>query len=567
MGHGSIEVAALALAASFSTLAAGCVSGAGATAQGGADVTDLRASTEEVAALPGEPASVSAGGLTRQETPLLTLENASAYDLAPTRRLVVVAGLDGARESARMALDAVRWFKTNASDRDRARWDVSVMPLANPDGNGTGAFPPADGFFNDPERPDTRYVWRWVAYQVPDLVVELRAGPELRVGNTGEAETLTAALADPANGNGLGPVATMLVTAPASDGARAMREVLSRAPERQSPLRGTMARRLSREPLAIARLLAERYPGIPGMAYIPAVAWVHTLRLATLVDDPALSAKVLREVRPWLRGEESLVGERVSFAGVAGTMVFGEIAKSPGEYRETAAGLASEGVALAAAESAPGVPEHGSGWSDDIFLGTIAAVTAGDADGLAAAVRLITRYAGLLQQSSGLWHHSPEAPTAWGRGNGFAARGLAETLTALPADHADFTAVLDIYRRHMDGMRSHQAPDGMWRQVVDLPGSYRETSVTALTVTAMARGVRLGWLDESYRPVIERAWRGILAHVVDDGTLVDVCISTGAGPTLRHYLDRTAVNGADDRGGALVLGAALEMHALAAGDG
>ena len=102
----------------------------------------------------------------------------------------------------------------------------------------------------------------------------------------------------------------------------------------------------------------------------------------------------------------------------------------------------------------------------------------------------------------------------------------------------------------------------MWRQVVDLPGSYRETSVTALTLTAMARGIRLGWLDESYHSVVDRAWRGVLAHVVDDGTLVDVCISTGAGPTLRHYLERAAVNGADDRGGALVLGAALEMHAL-----
>ena len=78
----------------------------------------------------------------------------------------------------------------------------------------------------------------------------------------------------------------------------------------------------------------------------------------------------------------------------------------------------------------------------------------------------------------------------------------------------------------------------------------------------MARGIRLGWLDASYRSVVEQAWNGLLAHVELDGELVDVCISTGAGPTRRYYLDRPAVNGADDRGGALILGAALEVHAL-----
>ena len=90
----------------------------------------------------------------------------------------------------------------------------------------------------------------------------------------------------------------------------------------------------------------------------------------------------------------------------------------------------------------------------------------------------------------------------------------------------------------MNGLRLMQAPDGMWRQVVDEPGAYREASVTAMTLTAMARGVRLGWLDQTYRPVIERAWRALAAHVTEDGGIVDVCTSTGSGPTLRFYLDR-----------------------------
>ena len=542
-----------------------------------AGTAELAAALDTVTAIGGEPRIVSGAGMTRDDVPLLTLENGAPFDATrPGRRLVLVGGLDGDADAARIVLDAVRWFKSDAPEADRARWLVSALPLALPGAEAAGApatFPPVDGFFNDPERPESRYVWRWVAYQAPDLVVEVRAGNELRVraGTGPDAEglptgSLAAALASPANLAGLGPVATLLATAGAGDGAAVMREVLARARDRESPLRNVLNRRMARDPLTVARLMARRYPGTPSISYIPALAWVHTLRVADMDGDASLRDKVMEEVNPWLSGEQPLFGNRISFAALAGTMIFSELTGLPGEDGEAAARLATEGVALAAAETAPGMPEHASGWSDDFFLGTIAAVRAGDPEGLAAAVRLVTTTAARLQQPNGLFHHDANAPTAWGRGNGFGALGLAELLTVLPADHPDREAVLDIHRRHLAGMRDQQAPDGMWRQIVDVPGSYRETSVTAMTLTAMARGIRLGLLDDSYRPVVDRAWRALLAHVADDGALVDVCFSTGAGPTRRHYLDRPAVNGADDRGGAMVLGAALEYYDLLRAD-
>ena len=215
-----------------------------------------------------------------------------------------------------------------------------------------------------------------------------------------------------------------------------MREILARAPESRSQLRTTIDNRIRRRPLEIARLLAERYPGTPSMNYIPGVAWVQTLRLATLLNDSSLRAKVIRDVQPWLSGEEPLTGDRISLAGLAGTMVFGELAKTASPQRQAAEQLATEGIALAAKESEPGLPDYGSGWSDDVFLGTIAATTAQDRLGMEAAVRLITRYANQLQRPSGLWHHAPNAPVTWGRGNGFAARGIAETRSSLPPNHS-----------------------------------------------------------------------------------------------------------------------------------
>src|SRR5205807_8235908 len=102
------------------------------------------------------------------------------------------------------------------------------------------------------------------------------------------------------------------------------------------------------------------------------------------------------------------------------------------------------------------------------------------------------------------------------------------TLLRLPTRHAARANLLMRYRQQMAALRVHQSPDGSWRQVVDEPGAYREETATAMVVIAMSRGVRSGWLDQSYRSAIARAWRALAAHVRGDATLVDVCAGTGA---------------------------------------
>ena len=193
-----------------------------------------------------------------------------------------------------------------------------------------------------------------------------------------------------------------------------------------------------------------------------------------------------------------------------------------------------------------------------------AARRTGDARYADAVARLLTTYATTLQRADRIFMHAESGPHAWGRGNGFAAFGLMEALTHLPESWPARSQVLDAFRRLMDGMRRQQAPDGSWHQVVDEPGTYREFTVTAMTVAAMARGMRLGWIDQSFDAVVDRGWRAVTARVTETGELVDVCSGTGAGrnATREYYLHRPAITGADDRGGAMALTAALEIHAL-----
>jgi unsaturated rhamnogalacturonyl hydrolase len=120
-----------------------------------------------------------------------------------------------------------------------------------------------------------------------------------------------------------------------------------------------------------------------------------------------------------------------------------------------------------------------------------------------------------------------------------------------------------IYRKHVGALAKLQSDDGSWRQVVDDPSSYRELTVTAMTTAAMARGVRLGWTDRAtYEPIINRGWNAVASRVNADGTVKDVCSGTGAQATKEYYLNRPAVNGADDRGGAMAMLAAIEMELM-----
>jgi unsaturated rhamnogalacturonyl hydrolase len=487
-------------------IAAAALLVAGAMAAAAPFEAELRA----VARLAGDPAIVSAAGVLSDESPVLTVENSGAFDPADRRMRVVLVG--GSSGDPRAVVDMIRWFKTRAPRPLRQRWALSALPLAN---------------F---EASDKLSLERWVTFQAPDLVVTV-----------GRIAVEVAA-----------PMESLAVDNTTTAFARLLEQ-----PRERSQVRRTLTARIGRDPLGLGRLLARRYPETPAISYIPALAWVQTLRLAAILKDDALRAKVVDQTRPWREGERRLLGERIQLTSVAGAMVFDELHADQ---------LFAEGVAAAAKEKGPGEPEYGQGWTDDMFMAASVLARSGVRPGherdMDAAARLLTTYGARLQQPGGLFNHAINGPAAWGRGNGFAALGLTETLTRMPAAHPLRPQLLEIYRRQMAAVRANQAPDGAWRQIIDEPGAYREETATAMLLAAMARGIRLGWLDASYRPVVDRAWRALAAHVADDGTLIDVCTGTGAGPTRRYYFDRAAIIGPDDRGGAMALLAALEIYDL-----
>ena len=97
----------------------------------------------------------------------------------------------------------------------------------------------------------------------------------------------------------------------------------------------------------------------------------------------------------------------------------------------------------------------------------------------------------------------------WGRGNGWVAAGMAEMLRSLPADHPQRARILAGYRKMMAALLQYQGADGMWRQLIDHPEAWPETSCTGMFTFAMITGVKNGWLDpKTYGPAARKAWLG-----------------------------------------------------------
>jgi len=542
---------------------------------------------QEVAALPGEPHVYESMGVSRNDVPLRSIEARETAN-SPKRRLVIVGGLDGNDRSTDAVLGAVRWFKTQAPAALRQGWTVVALPCGNPEGwaqlkptNDSGGkpaynYPPETNFFSDRQNVENRYVWRWLAFQAPDLVVEVRGGNRMNwsvppsyaalgVGVKAQpllsADTLAMALSR-GTPSGLGTVPAFVVDARAADGPEVLRMALEvGAGLPRSPMRQAVVRRLGRSPLDVATVLARKYPQEPSVAYIPAVAWSSTLRLARLKNDRSLVEKVRQEVGPWLSGAKPAVNAKPDGVNLAGHIMFADLAES--EKDEAALKLALDAAALYAPEGADEPARFGQLWCENMFMSATLLGRAGKLSNHRAhydlLARTLTQYSAKLQRPDGLFQHAATAPFAWGRGNGFASLGLTEALTYLPADHPKRPEILAIYRKQMTALKAVQTPEGTWREVIDHPESYREITATAMNLTSMARGIRLGWLDRSFVPVADRAWAGLSARIAEDGALADVCTGTGAGPTLRYYYERPAIFGFDDRGGGMSLLAAVEM--------
>jgi rhamnogalacturonyl hydrolase YesR len=241
--------------------------------------------------------------------------------------------------------------------------------------------------------------------------------------------------------------------------------------------------------------------------------------------------------------------------GAMGNALLDEIMRHPdsvtAEEREVLARIA-DWVANRQARAPDGTlwrPARGNTvWPDDLYMGGVFLVRYGlythDNRHIDDAARNIINQAALEQDSDGLWFHGyfedtkTHAPFKWARGNGWVTVTLAETLSAMPDNDPLRPQLIAILRKQVDGIRPLQTPSGMWRQILDKPELWEETSATAMFAYGIARAVHRGWLPASDMAMARRAFAGVAKNVTAEGAVQNTCAGTSIGTTLEFYINR-----------------------------
>lgn len=196
-------------------------------------------------------------------------------------------------------------------------------------------------------------------------------------------------------------------------------------------------------------------------------------------------------------------------------------------------------------------------WIDDAYM--IASVDAlatritGDQTYVNNAGLLLNAYCSKLQQTNGLLPHTEKVPFFWGRGDGWVAAGLTEALSTMKPDHPLYNNLLGYYKKMMAGLLPLQAPSGLWRQLLDDPEAWEETSCTGMFTYAYITGIKKGWLDaKTYGPAARRGWLALCSKLNEKGEMEDVCVGTNEEHGKAAYLGRDRRTG-DFHGQAPVL--------------
>lgn len=203
-------------------------------------------------------------------------------------------------------------------------------------------------------------------------------------------------------------------------------------------------------------------------------------------------------------------------------------------------------------------------WLDGLYMAGPIAVRFGKVFGESEYFDMMTAQAILMQRhtkdpKTGLLHHGWDetkaaewadpatglAPEFWGRAIGWYPVALLEMFDNLPEDHRDKASLVEILKDLLVALVKYQdAATGLWYQVIDKGDrvdNWLENSCTSLFVYALAKAVRLGYLDVKYMEAAWKGYQGVIDTLRFDGQghviIGNICIGTGIG-NYEHYINR-----------------------------
>jgi rhamnogalacturonyl hydrolase YesR len=280
-----------------------------------------------------------------------------------------------------------------------------------------------------------------------------------------------------------------------------------------------------------------------GIIYPEVCTWYGALTVADLTGEKELRARLLKKLDQLMTPPDSgMISQspHVDFRVFGALPLEAYIQTKEQKYLDLGRGFADRQWD----EPTPdGNTREARYWIDDMYMITIVQVQAfratHDPKYIDRAALAMAAYLDKLQQPNGLFYHALDTPFYWGRGNGWVAAGMAELLRSLPEKHPRRARILEGYRKMMESLIKYQGEDGLWRQLIDKPEAWSETSGTGMFTFAMVTGVKSGWLDRrTYGKAARAGWLGLVRNLDKDANVANVCAGTNKLNDLDHYLNR-----------------------------
>jgi len=173
----------------------------------------------------------------------------------------------------------------------------------------------------------------------------------------------------------------------------------------------------------------------------------------------------------------------------------------------------------------------------------------------------------LFNETSGLYHHCWYEDTGqhgaahWSRANGWVMMARVNLMNYLPQEHSYRDQLSKRILAQIVGLSRYQSASGLWRQLLDKPDSFQETSGTAMFTYGIARAVNQGWIPDYYASIALQAWRGLKEYISEKGEMDGVSLGFNIRQDLPYYYSRPLEPGGAHGIGALMF-AAIEMSKL-----
>ncbi len=126
----------------------------------------------------------------------------------------------------------------------------------------------------------------------------------------------------------------------------------------------------------------------------------------------------------------------------------------------------------------------------------------------------------------------------WGRGLGWYAMAIVDVMDYLPADHKGRESLIAIIQGLAETIKKYQDDkSGVWWQVLDQSdrkGNYLEGSASTMFVYALAKAVRMNYIDKEYFKTVKKGFKGLLTDLIYKDSignlnLLRVCSGAGLG--------------------------------------